>query len=816
MRGSIYRAISLLVSPALAIAFTPPAAASSLGGFFHATQQAPYSFGDTILRLRFDLAAGIVYGHETAIVYLKHALHDLPFNTSAIHYEKITVNSVRAAYSVNDAQESMTVHLASPAGSGTRLRIDFYYWTKPTRGLYFVRPDQAYPRISPEIWTQGEPTDNRAWFPTWDQPNEKTPSELIITVPSGWTVVGNGSLKARVRRGSDEVWDWVSVHPKSTYLIAFAAGRFAEWHDALGRLPVDSFVEPDMARYNALCFRRTKDMIAFYQRITHTPFPFAKYDQIAVERFIFGGMEDASDTIVTDLVLHPPIEDVENSCEQTVSHELAQHWYGDDETTEDWANIWLNEGFATYYDELWTAERFGEPDFEYARYTAQQAYFHETQQYMRPIVDYVYADPDQVLIDTSSHQRPAQVLHMLRSMVGDARFFPAVDEFLHEYAYRNADTRQFFNSIDKTLGMDLTWFQNEWFYRASYPHYVVSDKYQSRTHSLLVHVEQHNPDGRPFRMPIVIQAFSGEHMASIDTVVSQKAQDLTIPNVETKPDMVLFNPNGTVLSKLTFPKSAAELAYQLEHAKHVADREWALTELSRDANAPAAVRSIALAAVARATTSDPFWGLRQDAVPVAASFNDSATTQRALRDRDVRVRIAAEGAAAQLRNAAPAVIKQLETYSTDANPDVASAALTALGALRPPGTFQRLAAALNRASFDDAVAIGALGGLSAHCDRAAYGLIRPRISYGIDELEREAAVQALAACAFQLKDPELGLEPLVALAFHDPLIAMRMAAASALGTLHDKRAVPYLERLERTDPQEVVRLDAQAALDSLK
>ncbi|MGB8798776.1 MAG: M1 family aminopeptidase, partial [Candidatus Aquilonibacter sp.] len=536
LRGLITR---VAAGCALAASWIATSQGADLGGYVHRTDQAPYSFADTIVRLHFDLPRGIVYGDETVIIRTKHALSIVPFHSHQIKYERVTVDGRSVAFAIDAARDVVDVHLRSPAAAGARLRIEFYYSARPQRGMFFVRPDKAYPRVIPEIWTQGEPSDNRRWFPTWDEPNEKTPSELIVTVPRGWTVVGNGLLKSHTRDGSADTWDWNSPLPKSTYLIAFAAGPFQRVPDALGTLAVDGFVQPGLAKLGALCFTRTPAMITYYERVTSVPYPFEKYDQIAAERFVFGGMEDASNAILTDRALHPPIEDVERSCDLLVSHELAQNWYGDDATTADWANIWLNEGFATYYDELWTAERFGTADFEYARYNAQRRYFAETAQYMRPIVDYKYADPLQ-LFDASSHERPAQVLHMLRTMVGDARFFRAVNAYLRAYAYKNADTDQFFAVVSKSLGSDLTWFKNEWFYRASYPHYYVTQHYDATQRILSLHVEQDNPDGQPFRMPIVIETFTPGHVTKLEAAIDRTVQDVAIPNIEVAPVMVLF------------------------------------------------------------------------------------------------------------------------------------------------------------------------------------------------------------------------------------------------------------------------------------
>jgi aminopeptidase N len=670
--------VRIVCAGALAAGGSAVSQGADLGGHVHRTEVAPYSFDDSILRLRFDFAKGMVYGDETVLVRPKRALTAIPFDSRRIVYQRVGVDGRNAAFAVDEARDRVNVQLLSAARAGTQLRIEFHYAAQPKSGMYFVRPDKVHPGRIPEIWTQGEPTDNRSWFPTWDEPNDKTPSELIVTVPHGWIVVGNGLLTAHTHDPSSDTWDWKSPLPKSTYLIAFAAGPFQEVPDALGKLAVNGFVAPGFAKLGRLCFRDTPAMIAFYDRVTSVAYPFEKYDQIAVERFIFGGMEDASNTILTDRALHPASENVEKSCDLLVSHELAQQWYGDDATAVDWSNIWLNEGFATYYDELWTKERFGTSDFEYARFLAQRKYFSETARYLRPIVDYKYRDPLQ-LFDASGHERPAQALHMLRWMFGDVRFFRAVDTYLRTYAYRNADTHQFFAAIDKSLGTDLTWFEDEWFYRASYPDYYVTDRYDKAAHVIVLHVEQRNPDGRPFRVPIVVEAFEGRHVIKREVTIDRSAQDVSVPGVTEAPAMVLFDPDDEVLKKLVWAKTAPQLAYQLAKAAHVGDREWALQQLAALSTAKGEDRSLAAAAVARAVVSDPFWGVRADAVATAASFDDASAISTALHDVDPRVRLAAESGAGSLQAKPAIIVHELEAMTNDPNPDIASAAAAALG-----------------------------------------------------------------------------------------------------------------------------------------
>lgn len=804
-----------MTAPKFALLFGMMFGFGSGHAYYHPTAIAPYTFDDTIIRIHFDVARGIVFGDETAIVRAKRSgLRSLPFNTVGIRYRSVTVDGRRVAYSIDAPHQLMHVDLATPATAGTRLVIEFRYWTAPQSGIYFVRPDKNYPDVTPEIWSQGEPTDNRRWFPTWDEPNQKTPSELIVTVPRGWTAVANGYLKAHTHTKSTDTWDWKSPRLKSTYLIAFAAGPLSKYHTTLGPLDVDSYVQPRDANLNAICFGETNRMIDYYQQIIGLKYPFEKYAQVTAERFTFGGMENASVTIQTELALHPAIEDVESPCDTLVSHELAQQWWGDDATMADWSNLWLNEGFATYYDELWTGKRFGEPAFEYARYNAQQAYFSETQQYFRPIVDYVYNNPLD-LFDASSHERPAQVLHMLRYLFGSARFFAALRSYLRLYQYKNANTHQVFAAIGASLGTDLAWFEKEWFYRSDYPHYYVTDRYDSARHTLTLHVRQKNHDGQPFVMPVVIEAFWGARVTRIEPRIDRNDQVVVMTRVGAKPKMVLFDPNNNILRELTFPKSIADLAYQLARAPHVGDREWALARLAKLSHDKGAARGAAMRAVRAAVRFDAFYGLRADAVAVAAEFDDALAVGAALQDKDKRVRLAAEDAAAGLEGHPDAIVARLNAMTNDPDPNVVAGALASLGALKVAGIYPRLVAALDRPSFRQTIAIGALRGLAAYADAAALPLLRAKTTYGVQEQERNAAVMSLAQLAKRVGLPKAALPTLTALAEHDPLISTRIAAVNALGTLGDPAAAPTLKHVEKTDSQLLVRITATDALAAL-
>lgn len=787
--------------------------------YYHKTAIAPYRFHNTLIKLNFNFAKGIAYGDVTNVISPKASgLKTVPFNSVGLRFSSVSVNGVPARFTTT--ADHLYVTLAKAAKASDTLAIETKYSVAPVRGIYFIRPDKYYPNYQPEIWSQGESEDNRLWLPTWDEPNQKTPVEQIITVPKGWRVQANGHLKSTSSNASESTWDWVEPAPISTYLIAFSAGPYTAFHTVTGKTPVDFFTSQADAKWGPQCFGRTNQMVAFFQQIIGVPYPWEKYDQTAVERFTAGGMENASATTQTELAIHEPQYELEKSCDGLVAHELAHQWWGDDVTMADWPNVWINEGYATYFQELWFQHHFGEAEFQYQRYHAQQAYFNETKRYWRPIVEYTYANAMDSF-DSSGYPRPGQVLHMLRWMYGDQRFFHALRDYLLAYQHKNADTHQFFTAIEKSLGENLDWFENEWFYRPAYPHFYVKENYDAAAQTLTLDVTQKNHDGKPFRMPIDIgvwiagsnsNALPGGAANIAHMTANANHQVVVIPNVVSQPVMVLFDYNNNVLRGLDDDKSVADLGYQAIHAPYVADRLWAASKLAKAATKD---KPAAAGFVRQVVTADPFYGVRVDALDAAGSLDDAETVRLALHDKDPRVVIAAGNEVENLDHPSNAALEtDLKALSASSNALVAGAALRGLGATKAPGAYAILTAGLNRHAFREPIASGALLGLANLGDMRAVPLMKTRAAYGQNESERLDAISALATIA--KKQPALVENYLIAIAQHDPYFRARSSAVRALGRLNQKSAIPALQIVENNDTEPGVRNAAWDAIADLK
>jgi len=773
----------------------------------HRTVEPPYHISNESITIAFDFEKGAIQATTIIDVKPKDAsVTTLPFDSVGLTYNYVAVNGVGVAYRTD--AEHLYVSLPTPVDPTKSVQITTQYVGKPTRGIYFVRPNAAYPNRQPQVWTQGEEEDNRRWFPTWDAPNEKFTTTLAALVPADWTVISNGALENTIKSPDEKLmtYTWRESRPHSAYLTSFVAGPYVKTHDSLGAIDVDYYTSAEDAPLAQQCFGRTPEMIAFFQDIIKTPYPWEKYAQTTVSEFTAGGMENVSATTQTQFAIHPAEYELTNPCDSLVSHELAHQWFGDDVTARDWANIWINEGFATYFQELWTEHHFGKDRFDYERKHAQDAYFSETQRYWRPIVEYTYGSSHDAF-DSSGYPRPGQTLHMLRYVLGDAAFFTAIHDYLAERQFTNVDTRQFEASVEKSSKTDLKWFFDEWFYQPSYPEYTVVQRYDAVAKRLNLSVSQTNHAGVVFRMPIVIEAYDASGLRTSKSFTLDRANEtVTLDGVQTKPLLVLFDPGQRIIRKLTMKKTVPELAYQATKAANVADRLWAIERLGESV---AGDRSAARAAL-RETLADPFYGVRVDALDAIAALDDADGVRAALGDADPRVKIAAADEVANLKTKPATLGEALIAQTNDPNGLIAGAAYRGLGSAGGAAVYDRLLAALDKSAPQNAITIGAIVGLGDLGDARAIEPLKARAAYGQPERVRTAAITSLGKLG--KKTPSAVLPTLLLFAQNDPYFRARSTAVAAIGRLGQRSALEPLAKIEATDTEVSV---TNAAYDAI-
>jgi aminopeptidase N len=205
------------------------------------------------------------------------------------------------------------------------------YSASPRRGLYFRTPAEGYPAADSHLWTQGEPTEARHWFPSFDAPNEKFTSEVICHVPSDMVALSNGKQMSSELDANTGLrsFRWLQDKPHVNYLIALAAGHLKGIEEKYRDIPLALYTPASQIANARNTLAGTSDMMAFFEKEIGVAYPWDKYYQVAVADYHWGGMENTTLTILNDATLYPDGFETLRSSESLVAHELAHQWFGD-------------------------------------------------------------------------------------------------------------------------------------------------------------------------------------------------------------------------------------------------------------------------------------------------------------------------------------------------------------------------------------------------------------------------------------------------------------------------------------------------------
>ncbi len=784
------------------------------------------------LALHFDEPKGEVFGDEVVTLrpfqphFQKFYLNSAELTIDRVTLEQAHGAAVPLTHEVQDAR--LWITLDHEYDETMVLRIRIVYNGFPRIGLFFVNPTPSYPNWPQEVFSQGEPELNHYWFPCWDYPNDMATSETVTTVPDGQTVVSNGKLVQVTRSAGQVTYDWVESIPHSSYLLSVAVGPWRKFSDKYKDKPVDYYVADTVDEATARrSLHLTPDMIDFFSRATGVDYPYEQYAQTTVKNYIFGGQENVSATTLTEGTLHDERAEPDYPSTILVAHELGQHWFGDYVQGRDWANIWLNEGFATYLTALYTQHHEGYDAYRFEMYNDQlEEQEEDRDSYRRPIVDRHYSDPMSML-DETTHEKGAAVLDMLRYVVEGSEstshpasqnevLFRALHHYLTTHHAQTADTPDLIESIRTVTGEELGWFFREWVFNAGHPEYRVEASYDEKTEKVtVIQAQQVSAETPIFEMPIEL-AFYGANgeKKKVQVHDSSQRQEFEIP-LDFEPQWVDFDPDNFIDKTVQFDKPVSMLIAQAEKDPSMMSRLWAVQQLSMNATENPDARSEALAHV---LSNDIFYGVRAAA---ATSLGSIATEQAkialvtALQQPDSRVReavVAALGNFSRDQAVCGVIIKALHDESSYA---VQAAAARALGKSGMAQAFDILRAEATT-NTEVHVMRATLAGLVATKDPRAAEILLAQAQPGVPEPVRITALgdlENLKETVAQYHLPEL-IE-VVRSGLHDPFYYTRAAAEELVGVFNLVQFEAEIQAEAQGAPMAMQRDSAKQVLKQL-
>ncbi len=511
---------------------------------------------------RVDLDLPMTSGAMTARVSIDLIPAVDNFDTFSLHMVNLVCDSIRradTACTFTAGSGQLLVDLDRAFARGESLRVDIYYHRNAgveNRGFYYhARGTQGIPHAI--CYTTTEPADARYWLPCFDEPWDKAERgcAINVTTPDSMNACSNGLLDSTTTSGGKKTCWWSHNYPISTYLMVFSASRWASFKQWFETSPgesayVQNFIWPEDSADAVAAFANVVDMIDYFSdSARYGRYPFEKYGHVEAYPFPWGGMENQTMTMVHRAWI---IYGSDNG----IAHELAHQWWGDMVTCQDWREIWLNEGFAVYSDELYEYHRRGRSAFLSMIGSRAQDYFDEEATDPRPI--YAPPYPDHLFDWGHTYCKAGWVQHMLRYVEGDTVwsepgvFFRAMRAYGDSFKYGNANTEDYKRIHEQITGLELDWFFDEWVYNYGYPIYTLGwhGRQNGRGWEVVFELTQNNSSGAPpvFHMPVEVRVSWSGGSATFWYDVTTSPQVNVFP-VGAQPTSVSFDPNDWILDQ---------------------------------------------------------------------------------------------------------------------------------------------------------------------------------------------------------------------------------------------------------------------------
>ena len=479
------------------------------------------------------------------------------------------------------------------------------------KGLYFINADNSDPYKPQQIWTQGETQASSVWFPTIDFTNQKTTQEIYITVDTSFVTLSNGVLVSSIVNSYTGFRTdyWRQNIPHAPYLVMMAIGKFAVVKDKWRNIETNYYVEPEYEKYAAKIFGHTPEMLDFFSRIFGIDYPWEKYSQVVVRDYVSGAMENTTAVVYGEFVQKDDRALLDENNDDYVAHELSHHWFGNLVTCESWANLPLNEAFATYSEYLWFEYKYGRDEGDYVGQKDLNNYLREARNKQVDLVRFEY-DRQEDMFDNHSYAKGGRVLHMLRKYVGEEAFFASLKLYLEQNKFNTAEIHDLRMAFEKVTGEDLNWFFNQWFLDKGHPTLKIDYLFDETTLQQLITVEQTQDFTKNplYKIPIDVDIYTSNGVSRERITLTQQKETFLF-KVSSKPDLVNFDAQKMLLCTKADNHTNDEWIAMYKRAPLYLDRMEALSKIAKSYEINSAGSEVIKLAL-----NDPHWHVRSTAI----------------------------------------------------------------------------------------------------------------------------------------------------------------------------------------------------------
>jgi aminopeptidase N len=698
-----------------------------------------------------------------------------------------------------------------PGEAGT-LEV-MYQIRDPKDGLHFFGPTKTNPEAPLLVWSQGETSTNRYWFPCLDEPDQRQTTEVVVTVPEGFDAVSNGKLVGRRDNPGDKTvtFDWRQEIPHPSYLVTLVVGQFDVVRHEWESIPVLYYVPKGHRAEAEPTYGRTLEMLSYFSELFGVRYPWAKYAQVTCFQF-GGGMENTSATTMGDRILLDQRSLLDRTSESIVSHELAHQWWGDMVTCRDWSHTWLNEGFASYAEALWDEHARGRDEYAYTMDRKAGPAIRGGKE--RPVMDRRYTSPD-AMFDDRSYPKGAWIVHMLRNRLGDEAFWKGIKRYANDHQFHSVESHDLRRSLERATGRDLERFFYDWVERPGNPDLEVTTEYLPDSRQARLTLKQVQA-GDPFELPvkIVLTCAGSKEPVVLDEMMTEKELHFRVP-LPGALERVDVDPDQAILTEIKETKALALWQAQLRESPSVPARLRAVqhfvqSKLAEDHEL-----------LAQAFDREPFWGVKIELAAALGKVQGEAARHsllNGLKASDARYRRACVDGLGKLSpNAEIAATLKDMLSKGDPSYAVEGAMLAAYARHGQKDAVAVITPWISKPSHQDTLADAALAALGATEDPAVLDTLLDWTKSDKSPSRRAAGLRSLSQLAKskRLTDEQRQqiVKPLVAALESDDRLS-RVVALRALPELGARAsaALPILDKMAQEESRSgMIRMIKTAA-----
>ncbi len=375
-------------------------------------------------------------------------VQQIPQSSTGMKITELQLNGIKTD-NFRHYQDTISIPIAA---QHEKFSIGIKYKGKPKDGLIISTLSNQNKTYFSDHW----PNRARYWLASIDSPLDKVKVEFKVYAPKGYQVVSNGALKQQQHFDKFSYFNWETNYDIPTKVMAVGVAKFKSEIYQKRPIKVSGYTfDGDVHHYH----KSTEILKWFENKIAS--YPFQKLANVQ-SKTRYGGMENAGCIFYNE-------KSVLSNSEQLIAHEIAHQWFGNSVTEKSFTDLWLSEGFATFLENQYLKDTKGIVAYEKAMLEAQNSIIKFHYRFPKFVMVPSKIEDPNLMLNPYSYQKGAWFLHTLQKEIGEDLFWKIIREFYQEFKFKNVDSNDFKNFVEKESKKDLTPLFELWLYKSELP-----------------------------------------------------------------------------------------------------------------------------------------------------------------------------------------------------------------------------------------------------------------------------------------------------------------------------------------------------------